>query len=134
MKTDFKKTLDCYRARFGKFHIVEVPPLQYLMLDGHGDPNTTKEYADAISALHPVAHKLKFASKQDLGQDYVVPPLEALWWASDMDVFTSARDKAQRDWTAMIMVPGWITPELFRRRRCQGRREGSPSQPRQDSS
>lgn len=43
----------------------------------------------------------------------MVPPLEALWWASDMDVFTSARDKSQWDWTTMIMVPGWISSEMF---------------------
>ena len=113
MKTDFKKTLDSYRARPGEFRIVELPPLQYLMVDGHGDPNTAAKYADAISALYPVAYKLKFASKQDLDRDYVVPPLEALWWASDMDVFTAARDKSRWDWTAMIMVPDWITPERF---------------------
>ena len=77
MKTDFKKTLDCYRARSGEFRIVEAPPLQYLMVDGHGDPNTSGEYATAIQALYPVAYRLKFASKK-LGQDYVVPPLEAL--------------------------------------------------------
>ncbi len=113
VKADFKKTLDAYRARAGKFRIVEVPPLQYLMIDGHGDPNTAQEYADAISTLYPVAYKLKFASKRDLGRDYVVPPLEALWWASDMDAFTSARDKSHWDWAAMIMCPDWITSQMF---------------------
>lgn len=83
------------------------------MVDGHGDPNTAQEYADALAALYPVAYKLKFASKQELGQDYVVPPLEALWWASDMEAFTSARDKAQWDWTLMLMVPDWITPQML---------------------
>jgi hypothetical protein len=91
VKADFKKTLDVYQARQHEFRIVDVPPLQYLMVDGHGDPNTAKEYADAISALYPVAYRLKFASKQD-GRDFVVMPLEAVWWATDMDVFTSARD------------------------------------------
>jgi hypothetical protein len=75
------------------------------MVDGHGDPNTAKEYTDAIGALYRIAYKLKFASKQDLGKDYVVMPLEALWWASDMDSFTTNRDKSQWNWTAMIMVP-----------------------------
>lgn len=89
MKVDFKKELDAYRARHREFRIIDVPPLRYLMVDGHGDPNTAKEYADALSALYPVAYKLKFASKQQLGRDYVVMPLEALWWASDMDVFTT---------------------------------------------
>ncbi|MBB3037879.1 GyrI-like domain-containing protein [Hoyosella altamirensis] len=113
MKTDFKKALDSYKARHHKFRIVDVPPLQYLMADGHGDPNTATEYADAIAALYPVAYKLKFASKQELGRDYVVMPLEALWWAADMDAFTVERDKSQWDWTVMIMVPDWITRDMF---------------------
>lgn len=113
MKTDLKKTLDSYRARHGEFRIVEVPPLQYLMVDGRGDPNTAQEYADAIASLYPVAYTLKFASKQQLDRDYVVPPLEALWWAPDMEVFTSARDKSEWHWTAMILVPDWITTPMF---------------------
>lgn len=112
-KTDFKRTLDCYRARHGEFRILEVPPLRYLMVDGHGDPNTATEYADAVGALYPVAYKLKFISKLDLGRDYVVPPLEALWWAPEMEVFTSARDKSKWSWTTMIMLPDWISDELF---------------------
>lgn len=109
MKIDFKKTRDCYQARRGQFRIVDVPDLQYLMIDGHGDPNTAPAYADALAALYPVAYKIKFASKRELDRDYVVPPLEALWWATDMDAFTARRDKSQWDWTVMIMVPEWIT-------------------------
>lgn len=108
MKTDFKRSLDSYRARAGEFRVVEVPPLQYLMVDGHGDPNTARSYADALAALYPVAYRLKFASKRGLDRDYVVPPLEALWWAEDMDAFTTARDKSRWDWTVMLMVPDWI--------------------------
>jgi hypothetical protein len=109
MKTDFKKVLDCYRARPGEFRIVDVPDLQYLMIDGHGDPNTAPAYPEVLAALYPVAYKLKFASKRELGRDYVVPPLEALWWATDMAAFTARRDKSQWDWTVMIMAPDWIT-------------------------
>lgn len=112
-KIDFKKALPSYRAPVGRFEIVDVPELQYLMIDGHGDPNT-EPYAEALQALYPVAYKLKFASKRDLGQDYVVPPLEGLWWAEDMDSFTSARDKSRWDWTMMIMTPEWIDQGMFR--------------------
>jgi hypothetical protein len=111
-KVDLKKTLDSYRARRGEFRVLEVPPLPYLMVDGHGDPNTAQEYVDALAALYPVAYKLKFASKK-AGRDYVVPPLEALWWAEDMSVFTQARDKSSWDWTAMIMTPDWVTEHMF---------------------
>jgi hypothetical protein len=112
-KTDFKKSLDAYRAEQGEFRIVEVPDLQYLMIDGRGDPNTSPAFAEAVASLYPVAYKLKFASKRDLGRDYVVMPLEGLWWAEDMSAFTTSRDKSRWDWTLMIMVPDWIDQRLF---------------------
>ncbi len=111
-KVDLKRELDCYRARRGELRVVDVPPLRYLMVDGHGDPNTSPAYADALTALYPVAYALKFASKRELGRDYVVMPLEALWWAEDMAAFTTARDKSRWDWTAMILTPAWITSDL----------------------
>ncbi|CAN5386593.1 hypothetical protein BH09ACT10_BH09ACT10_05380 [soil metagenome] len=67
-KADFRKTLDSYQARQHEFRIVDVPPMQYLMIDGHGDPNTSGDFSDAIATLYPVAYKLKFASKKDLGK------------------------------------------------------------------
>jgi len=88
--------------------MVEVPDMQYLMTDGHGDPNASPAFTAAVEALYPVAYRLKFASKRDLGRDYVVPPLEGLWWAEDMAAFTTARDKSRWDWTLMLMVPDWI--------------------------
>ena len=111
--TDFKKSLDAYRAEKGRFRILEIPDRQYLMIDGHGDPNVSPAFAESIETLYPVAYTLKFASKQDLGRNYVVPPLEGLWWAQQMDAFTVARDLSQWDWTLMIMVPEWIDRERF---------------------
>lgn len=110
-KVDLKKEIASYRARHGELDVIEVPPLQYLMIDGHGDPNTSQAYADALAALYPLSYKLKFLSKRELGRDYVVGPLEALWWAPDMTAFTSARDTSQWHWTAMIVVPDWLTAE-----------------------
>lgn len=112
-KIDFKKTLDGYQAKHHEFRIVDIPALQYLMIDGHGDPNTSQEFKDAITALYPVAYKLKFASKLELSKDYTVMPLEGLWWAEDMSTFTTARDKSQWDFTLMIMQPDWITQAMF---------------------
>ncbi|REJ07360.1 hypothetical protein DY023_03950 [Microbacterium bovistercoris] len=108
---DLKKQIESYRAARGRVDLITVPPLSFLMVDGHGDPNTAPEYRDAVGALYPLAYKLKFFSKRELGRDHTVMPLEALWTADDMDVFTSARDKSRWDWTAMIMVPDWITAE-----------------------
>ncbi len=114
-KVDLKKSLDSYRARQGEFRLVTLPERQYLMIDGHGDPNTDLRYAEALEALYPVAYKLKFASKRELGRDYVVPPLEGLWWAEDMGAFTAGRDKSRWRWTMMLLVPEWIDRALFER-------------------
>ena len=110
-KIDFKKTLDSYRAKLGEFRIVDVPPMQYLMVDGRGDPNTSSAYSAALQTLYPVAYKLKFHSKRTHGRDYVVPPLEGLWWADDMEAFTTARDKSQWQWTLLLMTPDWLDAE-----------------------
>ena len=111
VKVDFKRELDCYRAKRDRPQVIDVPELRYLMIDGHGDPNTPV-YVDAVSALYPVAYALKFASGRDLDRDYVVMPLEGLWWADDMATFTAARDKSRWDWTLMIMIPDWTTPDM----------------------
>ena len=111
MKIDFKKTVDAYSARRGRCDIVRVPPLDYLMVDGHGDPNTAPAYGAAMATLYPLAYALKFLSKVDLRRDHVVMPLEALWWSDDMAAFTTGRDKTRWQWTLMIMVPEWITHE-----------------------
>lgn len=113
MAIDPKKTLDAYKARRGEFRILDVPPMQYLMVDGAGDPNTARAYGDAVSALFPLAYSLKFASRDELGVDTVVMPLEGLWHAPDMQAFTSRRDKSAWLWTLMIMVPDHVTPEMF---------------------
>lgn len=113
MAIDPKKTLDAYQAKRGEIRLIEVPPLQYLMVDGAGDPNTAQAYQDAVSALFPLAYTLKFASRKELGIDTVVMPLEGLWHADDMDAFTAQRDKSAWLWTLMIMIPDHVTAEMF---------------------
>ncbi len=113
-KVDFKKELaHLYNPSSRAFSVLEVPDMQFLMVDGHGDPNTAPAYQEAMEALYAVAYTLKFMSKKQVGKDYVVLPLEGLWWADDMESFTIKRDKSTWDWTMMIMQPEWITPEMF---------------------
>jgi len=126
-KIDFKKEFkSLYSPSRIEFQVIEVPPMQYLMIDGKGDPNTAKEYQDAIEALYALAYKLKFMSKKVLERDYVVPPLEGLWDSPEMvfsltgvddeDVWVEKFKASNRDswqWTMMIMQPEWITSEMF---------------------
>ena len=92
--------------------------MQFLMIDGCGDPNTAAAYRASIEALYSVAYKLKFMSKKELDRDYVVPPLEGLWWADDMQAFAEERDTNQWQWTMMIMVPEWISRDMVERARA----------------
>lgn len=107
-KVDLKTTLAGYSARRGRFDLINLPPRRYLMIDGAGDPNTAGEYAEALATLYPAAYALKFLSKT-AQRDYVVPPLEALWWADDFAAFTSARDKSQWKWTLLNVIPEWVS-------------------------
>jgi len=117
-KVDLKKTLPSYAARRGRIDLIDVPPLRYLAADAVGAPDDDS-FMSAVEALYPFAYALKFASKIDRGRDYVVPPLEALWWADDMAAFTSERDPSQWLSTAMILVPEWIDDELLEAARAK---------------
>lgn len=111
-KVDFKKSMKEYYQPSPKEVVsVDVPEMQFLMIDGMGSPGDSKEYQDALAVLYPVAFKIKFLSKSK-SKDYVVPPLEGLWWADNMEDFTEGkRDKWK--WTMMIMQPNWITQEMI---------------------
>jgi len=112
-KIDFKKKLKhLYKPSATKVEIVDVPQMNFLMIDGKGDPNTSKSFSDAIESLYPVAYTLKFMVKKgDMGIDYGVLPLEALWWADDMSAFTGGK-KDDWCWTVMIMQPEFISAEM----------------------
>jgi len=112
VEINWKKELaHLYMPSAKAFSIVEVPEMSFLMIDGHGDPNTSKDYVDAISALYSAAYTLKFALKsRDIA--YAVPALEGLWWVENMSEF-STTNKDAWDWTMMIMQPTPITPEFF---------------------
>jgi hypothetical protein len=113
-KIDFKKELrHLYLPQARDFVIVDVPPMNFIMIDGHGDPNTSQEYSEAVEALYAVAFKVKFRSKKQLGRDYVVSPLEGLWWAQDMAAFAGVTDKGAWDWTMMILTPEWVGVEVY---------------------
>ena len=114
-KLDYKKEYrQLYAAKSDQPQLVEVPTLTYLMINGKGDPNTSQEYTDAIQTLYPAAYTIKFMCKKELDKDFSVMPLEGLWWTEDMSQF-STENKSNWQWTAMIMLPGFVTPELYER-------------------
>lgn len=113
---NFKKELKyLYQPSSKEVVIVDVPPMNFLMVDGEGDPNTSQAFSDAIAALFAVSYTVKFMIKKSvMAIDYSVMPLEGLWWADDMSKF-SPEDKSIWKWTVMIMQPLFVTRELVER-------------------
>jgi len=114
-KVDLKKELKhLYNPSAKEVSVVDIPSMNFLMVDGKGDPNNAPEYADALEALYTVSYAIKFKIKKTHDAvDYVVMPLEGLWWTDDMREF-SIEDKDAWKWTAMIMQPEeYVSKELF---------------------
>ena len=111
-KVDFKKSLKhLYQPSARDFVIVDVPEMQFVMVDGKGSPGG-EAYANAVQWLYSVSFPLKFISKKQTGKDYVVPPLEGLWWADDMKSFVDD-ERDEWKWTSLMMVPDWVHLDMF---------------------
>lgn len=113
-KLDLKKDLkELYSAK--NTPTLLLPQRQQIIcIEGQGDPNTSKDFSNAIESLFPVAFKIKFMSKQHLDRDFVVMPLEGLWWADSMIDF-STDDKTTWKWKLLIVQPDFITKEIYMR-------------------
>jgi len=110
-KINFKEELKhLYNPSAREIAAVKIPKMNFLMIDGKGNPNTAQEYKDAVEALFSVSYALKFQVKREKGLDYGVLPLESLWWVDDMTEFTPAQ-KDKWKWTSMIMQPKSVKTE-----------------------
>ena len=97
--------------------LVNVPALQFAMLDGAIEPDSapgiSPAFQEAVQALYGISYTLKFMSKRDKSNpiDYPVMALEGLWWISggEFDI----RKPGNWLWTVMIMQPDHITEEVF---------------------
>ena len=105
---------ELYKASTKEPTLINVPQMQYLMIDGHGKPETSHEFQDAIQALYGIAYTLKFSRKKR-GEDstYKIPPLEGLWWADDNRDFEAGGNPEAWQWTLMIAQPDFITRKEF---------------------
>jgi len=112
-KIDLKKELkEYYWNSIKEIRIVNVPPMNFLMVDGKGDPNISEEFKDAIQSLYSLAYTIKFTLKKESEIDYGVMPLEGLFWTDDMRKFSEDNKKIWK-WTLMIMQPKFVTKNIF---------------------
>lgn len=106
--------------------IVEVPPLAFLMVDGHGDPNTSTSYREAVEALYAGSYAVRALARARGHPVHTVGPLEGLWSADDLSVFRT-RDKSAWDWTLMVVQPDWVTGDLVETALAAARSRRGPS-------
>ncbi len=97
-----------YNPSKSEFQMITVPPMNFLMIDGAGDPNTSQAFQEAVQALYGLSYTLKFMSKREMGIDFTVLPLEGLWWAEELTNF-DLNDKSNWLWTVMIRQPDHIS-------------------------
>lgn len=126
-KVDYKKELKhLYKPSPLQIEFRDIPKMNFLMIDGTGDPNTSLAYKEAIEALFSLSYTLKFMIKKgEPGIDYGVMPLEGLWWVDDMSKFDPNK-KEDWKWTAMMMQPEVVTGEMVTRAIEEVRKKKNP--------
>jgi hypothetical protein len=117
MPIDFKKTQkDLYMPK-NTPSLIDVPEMIFFMVDGMGNPNTNLDYKTALDILYGLSYGIKMSkmsgTQPDGYVDFVVPPLEGLWWFKDGDVIKNILDKDNFCWTSMVRQPEFVTNEVF---------------------
>lgn len=116
-KVDFKKKdKHLYKPSSKKPEVIEVPDLQYLMIDGIGAPQG-QAFQMAVKALYNIAYKIRMSHKKGMQPEgyfeFVVPPLEGLWDVVEGTEY-DVNDKSNLKWTIMIRQPEFVTEAFFK--------------------
>lgn len=117
MAFDYKKEYKEFYMPKNKPGIVEVPTMNYIAVRGEGDPNAeNSEYKESIGLLYGIAFTIKMSKKGDYRIDgyfdFVVPPLEGLWWQEDTDDIDYTH-KENFKFISMIRLPDFVTRKDF---------------------
>ena len=117
MAFDYKKEYKEFYLPPRKPGIVTVPPMNFVSVQGRGDPNEPGgEYQAAMELLYGIAFTIKMSYKGSHKIDgyfeYVVPPLEGLWHQEGVDGVDYAH-KERFEWTSMIRLPDFVTKADF---------------------
>jgi hypothetical protein len=127
-KVDLKKQLKTlYNPSAKEISMIEVPKMNFLMVDGSGDPNTSQIYKEAVEALYAVSYAIKFAVKKVQGIDYSVMPLEGLWWADSTEYDFTQPNRDEWRWTMMIMQPEFVSAELVQQMMAEVKQKKNPA-------
>lgn len=115
MAFDYKKEYKEFYLPKSKPVLVTVPPMNFIAVRGKGNPNEEGgAYKQSISLLYGIAFTIKMSKKGDHRIegyfDFVVPPLEGLWWQENAKgIDYSCKEDFQ--WISMIRLPEFVTEE-----------------------
>lgn len=116
-KLDFKKEFkDLYVPKTNPM-VIEVPSMKFIMVEGSGNPNSENgEYQEALALLYGLSFTIKMSKmgerKIDGYYEYVVPPLEGMWWMENREGIDYEK-KEEFKWISMIRQPDFVTKEVF---------------------
>lgn len=112
MAFDFKKEFKRFYKTSENPEIIEIPKMNFIAVRGKGNPNEKEgEYQKAVEMLYGVAYTLKMSYKTQYNFEYVVPPLEGLWWQENVKHENYMLNKELFNWISLIRVPGFIKKE-----------------------
>ena len=117
MAFDYKKAYKDFYLPPRTPGIVTIPAMNFLAVRGYGDPNEENgAYKQALELLYAVSYTIKMSKmgKHKLAGyfDYVVPPLEGLWWQEGIHGVDYARKK-DFQWISLIRLPEFVTKEVY---------------------
>lgn len=116
MPIDYKKTEKSFYQPKTTPSIISIPEMIFIAVDGKGDPNTSQAYSEALEIIYGLSYAIKMSKMGGNAPEgyfeYVVPPLEGLWWSPDSGM-ADYSDKDNFCWTSMIRQPEFVTPEIF---------------------
>ena len=98
--------------------VIKVPEMIFISVSGSCDPNTCSEYKEALEILYGLSFAIKMCKMNSTQPDgyfeYVVPPLEGLWYADGVSFDgLNVTDKNKFRWISMIRQPEFVTEEVF---------------------
>lgn len=117
MAFDYKKEYKEFYLPKNKPEIITIPPMNFIAVRGKGNPNEEGgAYKQSIGLLYGIAFTIKMSKRGDRQIDgyfdYVVPPLEGLWWQSGIEGIDYSR-KEDFEWISMIRLPEFVTKKEY---------------------
>ena len=114
---DYKKEYkDLYLPKIEP-SLIKIPEITFVAIEGKGDPNDKNgEYQTALGILYSIQYTIKMSKKGENVPngyfDYVVPPLEGLWWTLEKEI--DFKNKSKFNWISMIRLPEYVNKEVFK--------------------